>query len=76
MTLFLTSDCTFTVEPLVSGSKVTAPAVISKFDPLMTIVAFPAASSSIVADVTALPPSRVKLLMDGGLSIDFQPTPS
>ena len=76
MTLFLTSDCTVTLEPLVSGTKTTVPAVVSKFDPLITIVAFPAASSSIVAVNVVLPPSRVKLLIFGGLSIDFQEAPS
>ena len=74
--LFLTSDCTFTSEPLVSGTKTTAPDVVSKFDPLITIVAFPDASLSIVAAVTVEPPSRVKLVMVGGLSIDFQSDPS
>ena len=62
----------FTFEPPDSGTKTTVPAVVSKFDPLTTIVALPPAVLSIFAAVTSLPPSILNTVIEGGLSIDFQ----
>ena len=66
----------FTFEPPDSGTKTTVPAVVSKFDPLITIVALPLTLLSIFAAVTSLPPSILNTVIAGGLSIYFQVVPS
>ena len=74
LTLFLVIETVLSVSPV--PSKVTTAPVISNSDPLITIVALPPALASIFADVVAEPPSNVKLVITGGLSIDFQEVPS
>ena len=74
MELFLTIETVLSVSPV--PSKVTIDAVVSNSEPLITIVALPPADILTFAVVTALPPSRVKFVIVGGLSIDFQSLPS
>ena len=58
--LFLTIEAVLSISEV--PTKVTVAAVVSNNEPLITIVALPPALESITADVTAEPPSNVKLL--------------
>ena len=73
--LFLVIESVLTVAPPFSGTKVTTAPVVSYKEPDITNVKLPAVVLSTPPDVTEEPPSIVKFVIVGGLSMDFHSVP-